>query len=105
MFPKLLAVIVGLVLIGSAVLGLRRERIECWHAMAELHHDMDRSRKNIWAHQARITQHTRPDRLNSAISEVGLSMTPAAAVPDSALADDVPIDTPRVILLPEDTPQ
>ena len=76
MFPRLLTAILALALLGSAVLELRRQRLEMLHAMAELHRKIDASRKTTWDTQHRIVEATRPDVLRERLERLGVEMEP-----------------------------
>ena len=81
MFPKLLTVTAGLVLIGAALLGFRAERRAARHALTELHAEVDRARRQTWDYQLRIAEQTEPAELRRAIERAGLELEPLPAAP------------------------
>ncbi|MEM8783500.1 MAG: hypothetical protein AAGE65_11680 [Planctomycetota bacterium] len=76
MLPRLLLLLIGLSVIGSAALELRRQRNEQLHAVAELHLQMDRSRKATWDTQYRIVELTSPARLQAALDRLQIPTRP-----------------------------
>lgn len=85
MLPRLLLLLIGLSLIGSAALELRRQRNEQLHAIAELHLEMDRTRKATWDTQYRIVERTSPPRLLAALKRLEIPTRPVPAARQTQL--------------------
>ena len=76
MFPRIITLIVLATLLGVALLHLRQKRIDAMHDMAQLHRQMDRSRKEQWDLQSRIADRLSPDELRAAFDRAGLKLEP-----------------------------
>ena len=76
MLARLLTSIAAVALIGAALLGLRQQRMERLHAMAQLHVQMDRDRKATWDAQAIIAEGIHPPALHAAVDRAGLTLEP-----------------------------
>ncbi len=93
MLPRLLLLLIGLSIIGSAALELRRQRNEQLHAVAELHLDMDRARKATWDTQYRIVELTSPARLLAALDRLEIPTRPVPTASNQA-PDVDPVSEP-----------
>ncbi len=76
MFARLLFTIASLTVIAAALLGLRQQRLQTMHAMAQLHVRMDADRKATWDAQAQIAEGMHPAALREAVRRVGLELEP-----------------------------
>lgn len=76
MLLKILLAVLGLALIGAALLSLQQQRLVMAHAMSDLHVQMDRDRKQTWDAQADIAEHAHPVALREAVQRVGLNLVP-----------------------------
>jgi hypothetical protein len=76
MLAKLLVATVGVGLLGAALLGLEHQRTLTAHAMADLHVQMDRDRKDTWDAQAKIAENSHPVALRAALGRTGLELVP-----------------------------
>ena len=90
MLARLLTSIAAVILIGGLLLGLRQQRLQRLHAMAQLHVQMDRDRKATWDAQAAIAEGIHPPALLAAVDRAGLSLEPVEV---ADLQDD---ETPRL---------
>lgn len=75
-FAKLLVVIVGAAAIGAALLGMRQQRLQIMHQMAQLYRQMDQSRQETWDLQVEIAQRIRPEALRAAAERASLVLEP-----------------------------
>ena len=80
-----LACVVGLVLIGSMLLHLRRQELEAWHRIGLLHVDIDAQRRATWDLQERVHAETRPQVLNQRLQGVRGPFEPVARGGGSAV--------------------
>lgn len=94
MLARLLLTLVGLSVIGSAMLELRRQRIEQLHAITELHRQIDADRKATWDLQHRIVQATSPDRLAEALEQTDIQTQPVPSSPKPRVNEPV-LHSPR----------
>lgn len=76
MLLKLMIAVLGLALIGAALLSLQQQRLLMAHAMSDLHVQMDRDRKQTWDAQAAIAERSHPVALRESIRRVGLDLEP-----------------------------
>ena len=94
MFPKLLAVLVGTVVIAAALLAVRQQRLATMHEMAVLHRQVQQQRQALWASQVKIAQRSRPDELRAALARAGVTVeplaTPTPQLPAVASGPDTP---------------
>lgn len=84
MYAKLFIAVLATVVLGAALLGLRQQRLQTMHEMAELHADMDRARRATWDLQVRIGEKIEPDRLREAIERNQLVMEPSTRANEPA---------------------
>ncbi len=84
MYAKLFVTVLAATALGAGLLGLRQQRLQTMHEMAELHADMDRPRRDTWDLQIEIGEKIEPDRLREAIDRNQLVMEPSTRAPDSA---------------------
>lgn len=84
MFLKSLTAIVFFAAVAVLVLSYRQQRLEMTNEMARLHHQMDKSRQQMWDLQVKIADHIEPPALAKAIERAHLkldSATPNAGAP------------------------
>lgn len=84
MYAKLFIAVLAITVLGAALLGLRQQRLQTMHEMAELHADMDRARRDTWNLQVEIGEKIEPDRLREAIERNQLVLEPSTRSSDSA---------------------
>ena len=82
MFLKLLVAMGALVVIGTALLGLRGQRQHLRHEITELHTEIDQSRRRTWDLQVRIAERTEPADLRRAVERAGLELEPITPTGD-----------------------
>ena len=85
MYAKLFVTVLAATALGAAVLGLRQQRLQTMHEMAELHADMDRTRRETWNLQIQIGERVEPDRLREAIDRNQLVMEPSTRAAEPSL--------------------
>ena len=74
MLLKILLAVLGLALIGVALLSLQQQQLLMAHAMSDLHVQMDQDRKDTWDAQAAIAERSHPVALRQAVERVGLEL-------------------------------
>ena len=84
MYAKLFIAVLATVVLGAALLGLRQQRLQTMHEMAELHADMDKARRDTWDLQVRIGEQIEPERLREAIERNQLVMEPSTRATEAA---------------------
>lgn len=76
MTEKLVTVMVGLLLIGAGLLGLRQYRQTLRHDMTRIRQQMNDTRHAIWDRHVKIAERVSPDRLRELIKKAGLELEP-----------------------------
>jgi hypothetical protein len=74
MFLKALVCVVAAAGIAVVLLGLRQQRFEMMHEMAELHGKMNHSREQMWDLQVKIAGRVDPQRLAKALERAKLQL-------------------------------
>lgn len=81
MFLKLLTTLAFATLVAVALLGLRQQRLEAMHDMAQLQAEMDQARQHTWDLQVRIAGRMEPGTLLEAMDRAELALEPVIRHP------------------------
>lgn len=95
MILRYLTAVILLTVIGTGLLGLRRQQLNDKHAMAEVHTQMKEDRETIKDLQVRIARMTTPEALQDAIERNGMQLepsTPAIEEDESTTTSTSPTD-------------
>lgn len=82
MLARLITVVVFATAVAAVLLGLRQQRLQVMHEMAQLHAQINEDRQAMWDLQVRIAERMQPEALHEAIARAGLEVEPIT--PDGA---------------------